>query len=191
MCVVSGYGSFEHLLFLWHLWCTNTSTVMHRLANRQTETHTHTDTDTDNTHTCVHALMHAHARANTHTHSHTVDSSCQTWLKYSFQVCRVYSLPMKTNCIVCYYDLMYNTVQDWRFCHVSLQGTVEAEREAFELLPDDERQCDECKTTCFLSSLTCPCSSSEWSWMTLGFVGGLLNIPALVLVPLYLREGSA
>ncbi|XP_076448659.1 lysine-specific demethylase 5A-like [Babylonia areolata] len=38
------------------------------------------------------------------------------------------------------------------------KGTVEAEREAFELLPDDERQCHVCKTTCFLSSLTCSCS---------------------------------
>uniref|UniRef100_A0A6Q2XXI7 [histone H3]-trimethyl-L-lysine(4) demethylase n=1 Tax=Esox lucius TaxID=8010 RepID=A0A6Q2XXI7_ESOLU len=28
----------------------------------------------------------------------------------------------------------------------------------FELLPDDERQCQKCKTTCFLSALTCPCS---------------------------------
>uniref|UniRef100_A0A8C3LD17 Uncharacterized protein n=1 Tax=Chrysolophus pictus TaxID=9089 RepID=A0A8C3LD17_CHRPC len=26
---------------------------------------------------------------------------------------------------------------------------------AFELLPDDERQCDKCKTTCFLSALAC------------------------------------
>ena len=32
-------------------------------------------------------------------------------------------------------------------------GVTEAEREAFELLPDDERQCAICKTTCFLSSL--------------------------------------
>lgn len=37
----------------------------------------------------------------------------------------------------------------------SLQGITEAEREAFELLPDDERQCDKCKTTCFLSALAC------------------------------------
>ena len=36
-----------------------------------------------------------------------------------------------------------------------LQGITEAEREAFELLPDDERQCDMCKTTCFLSALAC------------------------------------
>ena len=31
---------------------------------------------------------------------------------------------------------------------------TEAEREAFELLPDDERQCAICKTTTFLSALT-------------------------------------
>ncbi|XP_047540881.1 lysine-specific demethylase lid [Vanessa atalanta] len=37
-------------------------------------------------------------------------------------------------------------------------GVTEAEREAFELLPDDERQCHECKTTCFLSCVTCTCT---------------------------------
>lgn len=42
------------------------------------------------------------------------------------------------------------------------QGTKEAEREAFELLPDDERQCDYCKTTCFLSAVTCPCKPSKY-----------------------------
>uniref|UniRef100_G3VQR9 Lysine-specific demethylase 5D n=1 Tax=Sarcophilus harrisii TaxID=9305 RepID=G3VQR9_SARHA len=35
------------------------------------------------------------------------------------------------------------------------KGITEAEREAFELLPDDERQCAKCKTTCFLSALAC------------------------------------
>ncbi|XP_043916445.1 lysine-specific demethylase 5C isoform X2 [Protopterus annectens] len=35
------------------------------------------------------------------------------------------------------------------------KGITEAEREAFELLPDDERQCNKCKTTCFLSALAC------------------------------------
>ncbi|XP_067685038.1 lysine-specific demethylase 5A-like isoform X3 [Haliotis asinina] len=40
-------------------------------------------------------------------------------------------------------------------------GVVEAEREAFELLPDDERQCFYCKTTCFLSGITCPCSPNK------------------------------
>ncbi|KPJ17877.1 Lysine-specific demethylase lid [Papilio machaon] len=38
-------------------------------------------------------------------------------------------------------------------------GVTEAEREAFELLPDDERQCQLCKTTCFLSCVTCACTS--------------------------------
>ncbi|XP_050678384.1 lysine-specific demethylase lid [Leptidea sinapis] len=38
-------------------------------------------------------------------------------------------------------------------------GVTEAEREAFELLPDDERQCHLCKTTCFLSCVTCACTT--------------------------------
>lgn len=38
---------------------------------------------------------------------------------------------------------------------------TEAEREAFELLPDDERQCEACKTTCFLSAVTCSCHNSQ------------------------------
>lgn len=37
-------------------------------------------------------------------------------------------------------------------------GVTAAEREAFELLPDDERQCALCKTTCFLSCVTCACA---------------------------------
>lgn len=39
-----------------------------------------------------------------------------------------------------------------------LQGVLSSEQEVFELLPDDERQCYKCKTTCFLSALTCSCS---------------------------------
>lgn len=44
------------------------------------------------------------------------------------------------------------TLLDW--------GVTNAEREAFELLPDDERQCKVCKTTCFLSAMTCSCSTT-------------------------------
>jgi [histone H3]-trimethyl-L-lysine4 demethylase len=36
-------------------------------------------------------------------------------------------------------------------------GVTKAAREAFELLQDDERQCDFCKTTCFLSAVSCTC----------------------------------
>ncbi|XP_025106262.1 lysine-specific demethylase 5A-like isoform X3 [Pomacea canaliculata] len=56
------------------------------------------------------------------------------------------------------------------------RGTVDAEREAFELLPDDERQCDICKTTCFLSSVTCPCSPSRL--VCLYHVDDLCHCPA-------------
>ncbi|XP_015761819.1 PREDICTED: LOW QUALITY PROTEIN: lysine-specific demethylase 5A-like [Acropora digitifera] len=41
-------------------------------------------------------------------------------------------------------------------------GIPEFERgEAFELLPDDERQCLACKTTCFLSAVQCSCSPGK------------------------------
>lgn len=33
-----------------------------------------------------------------------------------------------------------------------------SEEEVFELVPDDERQCAACRTTCFLSALTCSCN---------------------------------
>ncbi|NXR07265.1 KDM5B demethylase, partial [Semnornis frantzii] len=36
-------------------------------------------------------------------------------------------------------------------------GVTDSERVAFELLPDDERQCVKCKTTCFMSAVSCPC----------------------------------
>ncbi|CAK9290602.1 unnamed protein product [Gordionus sp. m RMFG-2023] len=37
------------------------------------------------------------------------------------------------------------------------KGVTKAEREIYELLGDDERKCDYCNTTCFLSALTCNC----------------------------------
>uniref|UniRef100_A0A146KQ53 [histone H3]-trimethyl-L-lysine(4) demethylase n=1 Tax=Lygus hesperus TaxID=30085 RepID=A0A146KQ53_LYGHE len=37
-------------------------------------------------------------------------------------------------------------------------GVCDAEREAFELVPDDGRLCSFCKTTCFLSAVTCACN---------------------------------
>ena len=40
-------------------------------------------------------------------------------------------------------------------------GVTLAERSHFELLPDDERQCDLCKTSLFLSGLVCSCQSKR------------------------------
>ncbi|KAM8815286.1 lysine-specific demethylase 5B isoform 3-T3 [Rhynchonycteris naso] len=36
-------------------------------------------------------------------------------------------------------------------------GVIDSERMDFELLPDDERQCIKCKTTCFMSAISCAC----------------------------------
>lgn len=49
-------------------------------------------------------------------------------------------------------------VQLSHLCPHFVQGVLSSEQEVFELLPDDERQCYKCKTTCFLSALTCCCS---------------------------------
>lgn len=38
-------------------------------------------------------------------------------------------------------------------------GVTQSLKHMFELYPDDERQCSYCKTTCFLSALTCQCDN--------------------------------
>ncbi|KAL1124667.1 hypothetical protein AAG570_001291 [Ranatra chinensis] len=40
-------------------------------------------------------------------------------------------------------------------------GVSQAIREKFDSMPDDERQCSYCKTTCFLSALHCSCNESK------------------------------
>lgn len=45
-------------------------------------------------------------------------------------------------------------------------GVTNADRVTFELMPDDERQCEVCKTTCFLSAITCACSKSKYKCAT-------------------------
>ncbi|XP_064606539.1 lysine-specific demethylase 5A-like isoform X1 [Liolophura sinensis] len=59
-------------------------------------------------------------------------------------------------------DMLYMVEEEKKYRKALLdRGTVNAEREAFELLPDDERQCQFCKTTCFLSAVTCTCSPDK------------------------------
>jgi len=40
-------------------------------------------------------------------------------------------------------------------------GVTNSERVKFESLPDDDKLCDFCKTTCFLSAITCSCSKDK------------------------------
>ncbi|XP_059944239.1 lysine-specific demethylase 5D-like isoform X6 [Mesoplodon densirostris] len=74
-------------------------------------------------------------------------------------ICKMAAFPEKLdlNLAVAVYKEMFIMVQEERRLRKSLldKGITEAEREAFELLPDDERQCIKCKTTCFLSALAC------------------------------------
>ncbi|XP_073805140.1 lysine-specific demethylase 5A isoform X1 [Danio rerio] len=55
------------------------------------------------------------------------------------------------------------------------QGVISSVQEVFELLPDDERQCWSCKTTCFLSAVTCSCSPERL--VCLRHVGELCSCP--------------
>ena len=41
------------------------------------------------------------------------------------------------------------------------QGIDREQREAFELVNDDGRQCVSCKTCCFLSAVRCSCNPGE------------------------------
>lgn len=55
----------------------------------------------------------------------------------------------------CYTDMLTMVEKEKELRRALLEGGVRAaEREAFELLPEDERQCALCKTTCFMSALT-------------------------------------
>lgn len=45
--------------------------------------------------------------------------------------------------------------------YLLMQGIRNASRVRFDELPDDERQCFVCKTTCFLSALICKCSPTK------------------------------
>lgn len=38
------------------------------------------------------------------------------------------------------------------------QGVVQSQQVNYEVLPDEEQQCCKCRTTCYLSGITCPCS---------------------------------
>lgn len=40
-------------------------------------------------------------------------------------------------------------------------GVTQSTRHKFEIYPDDERQCHYCKTTCFLSALSCQCDNND------------------------------
>ncbi|KAM8917773.1 lysine (K)-specific demethylase 5Ba [Spinachia spinachia] len=40
-------------------------------------------------------------------------------------------------------------------------GIVQSRRVDYELLPDEERQCCKCRTTCYLSGITCACSPGK------------------------------
>uniref|UniRef100_A0A8C9TBF6 [histone H3]-trimethyl-L-lysine(4) demethylase n=1 Tax=Scleropages formosus TaxID=113540 RepID=A0A8C9TBF6_SCLFO len=41
---------------------------------------------------------------------------------------------------------------------VQKMGVVHCQQTEYDLLPDDECQCARCRTTCYLSALTCPCN---------------------------------
>ncbi|RWS11452.1 lysine-specific demethylase lid-like protein [Dinothrombium tinctorium] len=61
------------------------------------------------------------------------------------------------------YDDMVKMVESERKMRLKLLewGITSSKRVTFELMPDDERQCEVCRTTCFLSALTCTCSEEK------------------------------
>ncbi|XP_056128822.1 lysine (K)-specific demethylase 5Ba [Lampris incognitus] len=46
---------------------------------------------------------------------------------------------------------------------VTNEGVVQSRQVDYEMLPDEERQCCKCRTTCYLSGITCPCSPNKLS----------------------------
>ncbi|XP_046881983.1 lysine (K)-specific demethylase 5Ba [Hypomesus transpacificus] len=44
---------------------------------------------------------------------------------------------------------------------ISNLGVLHSQKVEYDLMPDEERQCSKCRTTCYLSALTCPCSPGQ------------------------------
>uniref|UniRef100_A0A3B4THE0 [histone H3]-trimethyl-L-lysine(4) demethylase n=1 Tax=Seriola dumerili TaxID=41447 RepID=A0A3B4THE0_SERDU len=44
---------------------------------------------------------------------------------------------------------------------INKMGVVQSQQVDYEVLPDEERQCSKCRTTCYLSGITCACSPGK------------------------------
>uniref|UniRef100_A0A2M3ZG99 [histone H3]-trimethyl-L-lysine(4) demethylase n=1 Tax=Anopheles braziliensis TaxID=58242 RepID=A0A2M3ZG99_9DIPT len=79
-------------------------------------------------------------------------------------VCKMALEPDRLNlgiATACYIDMAEMVDTEKRLRKNLLEwGVSNAEREAFELLTDDARQCEICKTTCFLSAVNCKCTTN-------------------------------
>ena len=73
-------------------------------------------------------------------------------------VCKMAAHPEQLSTLLaatCFNDMMTMVQQEKAHRQALLEGGVRrAERKAFELLSEDERQCSVCNTTCFISALT-------------------------------------
>ncbi|XP_065066766.1 lysine-specific demethylase 5A-like isoform X2 [Rhopilema esculentum] len=82
-------------------------------------------------------------------------------------ICKIASNPddLDLDLAKAVYDDMEAMVKEEVYLRVELKrkGVSEAEREAFELLPDDERQCSICKTALFFSAIVCSCRKDQMS----------------------------
>ncbi|KAL7982263.1 hypothetical protein Chor_009861 [Crotalus horridus] len=67
---------------------------------------------------------------------------------------------LRRHCVFSHEELIFKMAADPECLDVGLaaMGVLMSEEEVFELVPDDERQCAACRTTCFLSALTCSCN---------------------------------
>ncbi|XP_005179423.1 lysine-specific demethylase 5 isoform X2 [Musca domestica] len=77
-------------------------------------------------------------------------------------VCKMALEPAKLTfgiATACYIDMAEMVDSEKKLRKSLLEwGVTRAERKAFELIPDDERHCQECNTTCFLSAVSCECT---------------------------------
>lgn len=76
------------------------------------------------------------------------------WNNYSYK----YLQSLIRICWRSFFFFFFAKLPHYYLCDLCPQGVVQSRQVDYEALPDEEQQCCKCRTTCFLSGISCACT---------------------------------